>query len=191
MKIQIKKDDVVQFDIEHLKKLSISPEHWHPAGISEYRLYSYLSTLFDNTIILDIGTRTGNSALALSHNSSNKIISYDLQEQGASNIKKDNITWKIKNFMEDSEINWDNVSIVMIDVDPHDGIQEREMMKWLEEKKWKGILIHDDIMEFGRWAENCNMWDEIKYEKLILTDIGHSTGTGLVNFGDSHEIIII
>ena len=64
--------------------------------------------------------------LALSYNPQNTVRSYDLVEQGASTIKKDNLSFFIGNFMEDEDIDWDNVSIVMIDVDPHDGVLRNE-----------------------------------------------------------------
>jgi hypothetical protein len=189
MKIEIIKDNVINFDVEHLIQLAISKEDWQVAGRSEFRLYSYLSTFFNDITILDIGTRYGGSALALSYNPNNKVISYDLIEQGASQIKKDNITWKIKNFMEDDEIDWDKVKIVMIDVDPHDGVQERIMMDWLRKKQWKGILLHDDIGP--DWPLTEAMWNEIQEEKFNVTDMAHYTGTGLVNFGDAYEISIV
>ena len=107
-------------------------------------------------------------------------------EQGASSIEKENITWNIGDFMQDEEIDWDNVSIVMIDVDPHDGSQERVMMDWLREKGWKGILMHDDIGP--GWPDIQLMWDEIPEEKFDVTEIAHMSGTGIVNFGDAHEI---
>ena len=44
------------------------------SGTNEYRLYSYLSTLFNNSVILDIGTYNGRSAISLSHNVSNQVI---------------------------------------------------------------------------------------------------------------------
>lgn len=189
MKIKIIKDDVKNLDVEFLKNISLNSGDWHPSGISEYRLYAYLSTLFNDTLILDIGTRIGGSALALSYNPKNQVISYDLIEQGASSIQKQNITWKIKNFMEDDEIDWDKVSIVMIDVDPHDGSQERVMMDWLRDKGWKGILIHDDIGP--DWPDTQKMWEEIPEEKFDVTEIGHLSGTGIVNFGNAHKITIV
>lgn len=189
MKINIVKNDVKSLDINDLKQISLNPNDWQDAGISEYRLYAYLSNIFNNKVILDIGTRTGGSALALSHNIKNKVISYDLVEQGASSIKRENIEWKIQNFMEDETIPWNKVSIIMIDVDPHDGSQEREMMSWLREKNWKGILIHDDIGP--DWPDIQTMWNEINDEKYDLTDIGHISGTGIVNFGNVHKISII
>ena len=189
MKIEINKEQVKELDHLHLKELSINPNDWLPAGQSEYRLYAYLSTFFNNTTILDIGTRTGGSALALSYNPTNQVRSYDLIEQGASSIQKENISWNIGDFMEDEDIDWDNVSIVMIDVDPHDGSQERVMMKWLREKGWKGLLLHDDIGP--GWPDIQLMWDEIPEEKFDVTDIAHLSGTGIVNFGNAHEITIV
>jgi hypothetical protein len=189
MKIEIVKDQVKELDISHLRDISLNPNDWLPSGQSEYRLYAYLSTFFNKSTILDIGTRTGGSALALSYNPTNQVISYDLVEQGASSIKKDNITWNIKNFMEDETLDWDNIPIVMIDVDPHDGAQERVMMDWLREKEWKGILIHDDIGP--GWPDIRLMWDEIPEEKFDVTEIAHMSGTGIVNFGNAHEITIV
>jgi len=188
-KIEINKEDVKALDVSHLRDLSLNSNDWLPAGQSEYRFYAYMSTWFNNTTILDIGTRTGGSALALSYNPTNKVRSYDLVEQGASSIKKDNISWNIGDFMEDEDIDWDNVSIVMIDVDPHDGSQERVMMDWLREKGWEGILMHDDIGP--GWPDIQLMWDEIPEEKFDVTEIAHMSGTGIVNFGDAHEITFV
>jgi hypothetical protein len=58
------------------------------SGEQEYRLYSYLSTFFDNVIILDIGTLNGRSAIALSHNENNKVLSYDIQNHINNNDHK-------------------------------------------------------------------------------------------------------
>jgi len=189
MKIEIIKNHVKELDISHLRDISLNQNDWLPAGQSEYRLYAYLSTFFNKTTILDIGTRTGGSALALSYNPTNQVISYDLVEQGASSIKRDNITWKIQDFMKDEALDWDNIPIVMIDVDPHDGSQERVMMDWLREKSWNGILIHDDIGP--DWPDIQLMWNEILEPKIDVTDIAHMSGTGIVNFGNAHKISIV
>ena len=119
--IKLDKDAIKTLDVSHLAEQSLNPNDWLTVGQSEYRLYSWLSTQFNDSIILDVGTRTGGSALALSYNDKNKVISYDLVEQGATEgIKKDNIEFKIQDFRTD-DLNWDHVSIIMIDVDPHDG----------------------------------------------------------------------
>ena len=44
-----------------------------PIGKEHYKLLAYLSTLFNDTYFIDIGTNYGNSALALSYNNTNKI----------------------------------------------------------------------------------------------------------------------
>ena len=76
--IRIDKDAVRALDVSALEEQSINPNDWLTAGQSEYRLYAWLSSQFENTTILDVGTRTGGSALALSYNDKNQVISYDL-----------------------------------------------------------------------------------------------------------------
>ena len=184
--IQIDKDAIRDLDVSHLAEQSLNKNDWLSAGQSEYRLYAWLSTQFDKSIILDVGTRTGGSALALSYNENNQVISYDLQEQGASQIKKDNIEFKIQDFRKDDSLNWDHVSIIMLDVDPHDGVQEEEMMEFLEEKGWKGLMLFDDIGP--QWPEVEDLWNRITYPKLDVTEVGHMSGTGLINFDEKHEV---
>ena len=86
--IIISKKEVINLDITHLRAMSRNSNDWQEPGISEYQLYAYLSTKFNDSIILDIGTRYGGSALALSFNESNHVRSYDIEEQGASYIQK-------------------------------------------------------------------------------------------------------
>jgi len=184
--IKIDKDAVRKLDISALESISLNRNDWLSAGQSEYRLYAWLSSQFNNSVILDVGTRTGGSALALSYNDSNQVISYDLMEQGASQIQKENITFKIQDFREDDTLDWKRISIIMIDVDPHDGVQEVEMMEFLKEKNWKGIMLLDDIGP--GWPEVQDMWDAIEEPKIDVTEVGHMSGTGLVNFGSKHDI---
>ena len=116
------------------------------AGIVPYRLYAHLSTLFDDGVILDIGTLYGSSALALSYNTKNHVKSYDLSEKSkiAQRMERDNIDWNIMDFREDESIEWDKVKMIVVDTD-HTGEQEVEFMKFLIAKDWKGIMCFDDI----------------------------------------------
>ena len=185
--IKLDKDAIKSLDISHLAEQSLNKNDWLTAGQSEYRLYAWLSTQFNNTTILDVGTRTGGSALALSYNETNKVMSYDLQEQGASSgINKDNIQFNIKDFRDDETLDFDNISIIMLDVDPHDGVQEEEMFEWLEDKGWKGLVLLDDIGP--QWPEIEDFWNRITYPKINVTEVGHMSGTGLVNFDEKHSI---
>ncbi|NDB83417.1 MAG: hypothetical protein EB127_11910, partial [Alphaproteobacteria bacterium] len=74
-------------------------------GLEPYKLYSYLSHQVNNSIILDIGTKFANSAIALAHNENNHVISYDIIEWAChKNMKeKSNISFKIENFMDDDD----------------------------------------------------------------------------------------
>jgi predicted O-methyltransferase YrrM len=193
--IKIEKDKVKSMDLTELEKYSIvdGPD-FSEAGIEAYKFYAYLSTLVNNTKIVEIGTRYGKSALALSFNSSNKIISFDILEQGASQIKKDNISFVIGDFTQ-AEGDWSKVDIIMIDVDPHDGIKEREFISFLYSVGWEGILILDDILP--NWpvivsganpVEMNNWWNSISEEKYDVSDIGHFSGTGIVNIGSKFTI---
>ena len=185
--IKLDKDAIKTLDVSHLAEQSLNSNDWLTAGQSEYRLYAWLSTKFNNTTILDVGTRTGGSALALSYNDKNKVISYDLVEQGASSgIKKDNITFKVQDFREDDTLDYDNISIIMIDVDPHDGTAEEEMFEYLEDKGWKGLVLLDDIGP--QWPEIEDFWNRITFPKINVTEIGHMSGTGLVNFDSKHSV---
>jgi cyclopropane fatty-acyl-phospholipid synthase-like methyltransferase len=186
MNITIDKEVIRGLNIDYLKAMSLNPDDWHEAGQSEYKLYAHLSTLFQGTTILDVGSRTGGSALALSYNEENQVISYDLREQGASTIKKNNITWKIQDFRDDDTLDYDNISIIMIDVDPHDGTQEEEMFEFLDKKRWKGLVLLDDIGP--QWPEIEDFWNRITFPKLDVSDVGHMSGTGAVSFDSKHEL---
>lgn len=149
------------------------------AGREPYKLYAYLSEKFNNSIILDIGSYLGNSAIALSKNKSNTVISYDIIDTDVKKINKKNVIWKTMNFMEDN-IDYSNVKIILIDIEPHDGIEETKMIQFLKEKGWQGILLLDDI----HLNENMNsFWNNITSEnKMDITSFGHFSGTGIVFF---------
>lgn len=194
----IKKSKALDTNLDSLVKyLPHDIDQFQASSGEPYKFYAYISTLINNKTILDVGTRMGLSALALSYNDSNKVISYDLLEQGASRIKKDNLEFKIMDFRSDDTLNYNNIDIIVIDVDPHDGIQEVAMLSFLRNKNWKGVLILDDIL--NNWVSPVpganpeamyNFWNELQDEKYDLTDVAHYSGTGLVNFGSGYKIEI-
>lgn len=194
--IKIEKDKVKHMNLTELEKYSIDGPDFSEAGIEAYKFYAYLSTLVNNTKIVEIGTRYGKSALALSYNPSNKVISFDILEQGASQIQKENINFVIADF---TQVNgdWSAVDIILIDVDPHDGIKEREFMKFLYSIGWEGILILDDILP--NWpriipgadpVEMNNWWNSLTEEKYEISDVGHFSGTGIVLMGNKFSVEI-
>ncbi len=149
------------------------------SGKEPYKLYSYIAEKINNSIILDIGSYLGNSAIALSKNRSNTVISYDIEDTGVKNIEKENIIWKIMNFMEDN-IDYSNVKIILIDIEPHNGIEELKMIEFLKDIGWKGILLLDDI---HLNKDMDNFWRSLEFKnKLDVTSVGHYTGTGMIIF---------
>jgi len=169
------------------KDYLVNPDYYElPAGQQEYRLYSYLTTFFDNCKILDIGTLDGRSAIAFSHNESNKVISYDIidhiKNPGHKIYTKNNVEFRVKDVLEDltSEFLQD-VKIVMIDIDHLETIEER-IMKKLEELNYSGIILLDDIHHpdlIMRVAME-RLWNGINYTKYDVTEFAHWSGTGVV-----------
>jgi predicted O-methyltransferase YrrM len=146
------------------------------SGKEHYRLLSYLSKMFDNIKIFDIGTFEGSSAIALSENKTNFIVSYDVTDLKKTDINIDNIEFKIGNVLKDNDLL--KSQIIFIDVN-HDGIFEKEIYFHLKKNNYSGFIIFDDI---NLNKEMQNFWnvickDEIKIE---VTHLGHWSGTGII-----------
>jgi len=146
-----------------------------------YKLLKYISLQYNDIIILDLGTACGHSALALSQNKTNKIITYDLNKRSNLIDNIDNVERVLLdcNLMENDII--ESAKIILLDIDPHDGSQEIEFYYKLKNTKFKGILLCDDI--------NLNQgmkdfWKSINEKKYDISELGHFSGTGLINFGD-------
>jgi len=198
MNIIINKNDVLDTDFSKIMQYfyySGNSDAWQvDVNVHEtqpYKLYANISNQVNDTLILDIGTKNGNSAIALSNNESNNVISYDLiQWPCHTNLNKSNIDLRIGNFMEDSSIDYDKVSIILIDVDPHDGRQEPPMIKFLEEKGWSGIILMDDI-DYDTFPDLKTMFSNIPYKKYIFKDVGHFSGTGVFAMGEKYSLEVI
>lgn len=187
MNIVIDSSAIQAIDLSDIRAQAQDGDWQFDTGPQPYKLYAYLSTLFKGSVILDVGTEWGNSALAFSYSPNNHVMSYDVAYMNADIIRNRNIEFKIMNFMEDDTIPWDNVSIIMIDVNPHDAVQEPVMIDFLYSIGWSGLLILDDIGSMfppmKNWFQSLN---EEKWE--LDQSIGHYSGTGLVNFRNRHRI---
>jgi predicted O-methyltransferase YrrM len=71
-------------------------------GREHYKLLAYLSTLFNNSTIIDIGTHRGSSALALSYNPTNTVHTFDILDKVENHSIKarDNIRFHMDNLFE-------------------------------------------------------------------------------------------
>ena len=127
-------------------------------GTEHYKLFMAISMQLKNVSILEIGTHNGNSAIALSYGNfagnNIKIDTYDiidlLQECSRNFFNKSNINYKLENLFDINvrETNKDKIlsyDIIFIDIDPHEGILEYEMLNWLKDNKYEGLIIFDDI----------------------------------------------
>ncbi len=168
-----------------------------PAGLEHYKLLSYMvKQLPDGASVIDIGTYFGASSLALSTNPKVKVMTYDLYfwlpigetgerygvltivERAQSILDVDNIFFRLSNCLKEPE-ELKKASIIMLDVDPHDGRQEIDIIEKLIEIEYKGLVICDDI----HLNENMlKMWKWIPLKKINVTSVAHSTGTGIVIF---------
>ncbi len=145
-------------------------------GVEHYKLLAYLSTLFSGIIISDIGTFRGASALALSYNKQNKVISYDIKNKRKLNGKPENIEFVVYKRGFSKDIFYSD--FIFLDT-LHDGVLEGEILNFLRKYKWRGILVLDDIHKFPPLKK---LWDEIDLPKEDITSIGHHSGTGIVYF---------
>lgn len=145
-------------------------------GREHYKLLSYLSTLQDGIIISDIGTYKGCSALALAYNPNNHVFSYDISDQRKLNVYPDNIDFIVYNKAFSRNIL--QSKIIVLDI-MHDGIEEKIIIDFLKDNNWKGTLIMDDIHHF---PDLNKLWNNLTLDKEDVTNIGHWSGTGIINF---------
>jgi hypothetical protein len=146
------------------------------SGTEHYRLLSYISTLYNNVKLFDVGTNACRSALSLSYNTNNKIKSYDVIQILDKNPIIENVEYILGDSTEDNDL-YDS-PFVFLDVN-HDGIYENIFYNKLKELNWKGILLLDDI---HLNEEMKTFWNNIEYQKHDITSIGHWSGTGIVLF---------
>jgi hypothetical protein len=178
-------DKILKVSAEELNAINLSkylkstddlgfPKGWFymDAGLEHYRLLAYISTLYNGVTLLDIGSYQGSSAIALSFNKKNKVISYDIEHQPEiAEIKIQNIQ-----FIKGNVLNHSIASpFIMLDT-YHDGEFEQEFADHLLEINYKGLVMFDDIHLNN---EMSNFWNGLKNEKYDLTHIGHHTGTGI------------
>jgi hypothetical protein len=164
-----------------------SAEFFGVTGKEHYRLLTYVSTLFNNSNIIDIGSHRGYSALALSYNKTNTIYSFDIVDNVRNNIKcVNNIQFVYDNlFDNEGRDKWKDIILsspfIFMDVDPHNGTMELDMYNYLKSIDYKGFVICDDIWFFKGMRDN--FWYKINYEERYdITNVGHWSGTGIINF---------
>ena len=177
------------FQLKNQNYLYDSSQYNKKSGQQEYRLYSYISTFFNDITILDIGTYQGTSSISLSHNPSNYVKSYDIIDSIKNKehiiFKKENVNHYIKNGIDVIEEMTDEdikkTKIIMIDTE-HRGDEELVMINKLNDKNFSGIIILDDIHhpDPKQCAAMEKFWNNISFKKYDVTKYGHFSGTGII-----------
>jgi len=199
-------------NIKYSYILEKSPHEYFQSGY--YIILSHLSTYFDDSILVDLGTHTGKSAAALSFNKSNVVYTYDIrtQDEAVQRVNEEgNIRYIIGDCISD---NWTGMAmlpgvepksdkeiflsskLIFLDVDPHDGQKEDLVTKFLVSNNWKGIMICDDIglgTEPGKQNAYPSMRDwflSVDLPKYNISEHRYAagTGTGIICF-DNQEVI--
>jgi len=126
--------------------------------------------------VLELGTCTGASAIALAQYSE-KVDTYDVTDEDInSTLTHKNITSHIlTNPLDCLEINLDPYDLIFIDID-HKGDTELKLHNKLS-KEYKGIVFYDDIFFSSEMAE---FWNKISQNKKSL--LWHFTGFGIVEY---------
>lgn len=168
------------------EKLSLHVHNHHykeyfvdKAGAEHYKLLTYIASLVNDAVILDLGTHIGCSCLALSSNVNNTIHSFDLVNRRVVNQPTNNNHFYIEDILQTENISlFEKANIVMLDT-AHEGPFEQAVYEHLQKIDWKGILLLDDIFLN---PEMTAFWDGITHEKRDITHLGHFSGTGIVLF---------
>lgn len=183
-----------------IDNIDLSPQYsytaWHSftkyfrlnMGQEHYKLLAFLSSQCDKGYqIYDIGTFLGFSALALAYNPDVRVTTYDLvnhiQTQETSAKNYNNISFKLADCTQPGEVEGlGKASIIFLDVDPHDGIQEPHIFKAIQDSGFRGVLVVDDIhLNEGM----KRFWEWIPLKKYDITKYGHYSGTGIVVFDET------
>ena len=200
MNIIIDKEKInnIKFD-DYFSSLSVSKEIYQfrdfyaKSGEKNFRLLSFISSLFNNSSIIEVGSNDGLNTLALSYNQTNIIHSFDI----VNNVKNDIIK-------EQSNINfqyydlWDksnqqlwlntilNSKFIFLNIDTHNGSKEYEFYNFLKKINYSGFLICDNIWHFKNMRDN--FWYKLNNDFCYdLTEYGNWSGTGIVTFNNNYK----
>ncbi len=182
-KLGLSRAAISRIDLKPLSQHAACPEYrgyfLNTDFVEHYQLLAYLSTRFNDATLFDIGTLKGYSALALSFNPVNRVISYDINDfkEILKPEKLANIEYRIGNALQDPELV--SSPLILLDTE-HNGVFENQVYSFLKQNHYKGLLVLDEIDLNDAMKR---FWHAIDLPKEDLTDIGHWSGTGIVNFG--------
>lgn len=173
---------------DYFKRCGLNEDYiYKNPGEEHFRLLSYLSTLINNTTIIDIGTHHGHAAVALAYNHSNTVYTFDrVNTVDPPYLRTPNIRFVQDDLYANPE-KWESTllmaAFIFIDTEPHNGNNEYEFIQYLKSIDYKGFIVCDDIWYFKSMRDNLWYKIEDRY-KYDLTLVGHWSGTGIITFND-------
>lgn len=176
--------------------------YWHkfheyftsPAGREHYKVLAYLaSQCSDGDTVYDIGTYVGMSAIALATNEKVDVITYDIFnhfdnptiKQHVHSIK--NIEFRLGDCLGDLE-ELSKATLIVLDIEPHDGVEEMKIIEALKEAGFRGICVCDDIYVNEGMKQ---FWGAVPLKKVDITQYGHWSGTGVIVFDDTFADVVV
>lgn len=178
-------------DLERLRSYVSSHEEFYGPN-QHYRLLAYLSNLLaPSETIIDIGTHLGDSAVALSYGGRD-VLTFDVVEKIGdralpTNVRRHTVDLTQADTRQQLRNTLLSSALIFIDIDPHEGTREYELIEWLRTNCYAGIMVLDDIWYFDGTREK--LWRRIAPEqKIDVTAIGHWAGTGIVSFVEPVEL---
>lgn len=170
--------------------LSWNPEYLQyfqqSCGQEPFKLLAYISKHCQG-VATDVGTQYGSSALALSFNTDLQVDTFDKfrliptsnpSAQLLTIDNRPNIAYRILSAQSViSEIA--KSTVVYLDINTVDGVEELKFIDQLHQLGFKGILIVDDI-HLNETMQR--VWSNVpnKLKKIDATAFGHWSGTGII-----------
>lgn len=179
-------------DLSELSEFGLAQARWASIWPGEhYRLLAGLVRAISPATVLEFGTATGLSALALKAclPDSATLVTFDVvpwHEHPGTVLKPSDfgdgrLIQHVADLTEDPT-KWCNqlkrANLVFLDVN-HDGTSEREFLRIFNDSLRPGtIVVMDDI----HLLPMLSVWREIDHPKLDMTSFGHWSGTGLIEW---------
>ena len=172
------------------------------AGLEHYNLLCFIaSRIQTGGTVAEVGAAVGLSGLALACNPRVPMFSYDIVDGRAVAMSELNISGPALQaahpnafYVVGNALARDNAKklfaadAILLDTvhRPYTVPFEIEFFQALQDSCYAGVVICDDIDEHD---EMRRWWASIRLKKHVLTDIGHGSGTGVVDFSGRVEIV--
>jgi predicted O-methyltransferase YrrM len=191
---------------ENVHNVSLEKMHqytyWHRfheyftslAGREHYKVLAHLaSQCNDGDTVYDIGTYVGMSAIALATNEKINVVTYDIFNHFDNPTIKTqvhsikNINFVLGDCMGDLE-ELSKATLIVLDIEPHDGLEEMKIIDALRDAGFKGICVCDDIFVNDGMKQ---FWNNVTLKKVDITQYGHWSGTGVIVFDENFADVVV